>query len=249
MAKYPLEARQIYKNFGGVRALEDVSFYLDEGEVLGLIGDNGAGKSTLIKIIAGVYQPDHGDIYLDGTCVKLDDPKESKKQGIETVFQDLALFDQLTITRNLFVGRQMSNVFGICRDKDMKQRSREILDYLDMNVKSLDQKVFELSGGQKHAVAIGRTFVGRTPKLLLLDEPSAGLSVKASQNILSLIVHLKKQGMSIIFISHNLQSILETSSRILVLRSGRVAGELDPGQTSQRECINLMVGGGRTLND
>ncbi len=247
-AKEPpiLEVRSIAKRFGGVQALKDVSMRLDAGEVVALAGDNGAGKSTLIKTISGVYQPDEGEIRFAGEPVSFATPEHARGHGIETIYQDLALADNLTIGDNIFLGREpMRKLFGILPALDRKAMAaaaRETMARLDFHVTRLDAPVGRFSGGQRQAVAIGRAIYWKA-RVLIMDEPTAALGVPEQRKVVSLIKTLKAQGQGIIFISHNLQDIFAVADRIVVLRRGQLAGERRIADTNPDEIVKLMVGG------
>ena len=241
-----LSARELSKHFGGVAALERVSFDLFPGEVLALAGDNGAGKSTLIKAIAGVHQPDHGEIWYDGARVQFASPREARDRGIETIYQDLALADNLDVGANVFLGREpASRVLGILPRIDrpaMREAARRTMASLDIEIERLDLPVRALSGGQRQAVAIGRAIYWNA-KVLIMDEPTAALGVPEQRKVMALIQRLKTQNVAVIFISHNLGDIFAVADRILVLRRGVKAGERRIGETDGDEIVKLMVGG------
>ncbi len=241
-----LSARELSKHFGGVAALERVSFDLHPGEVLALAGDNGAGKSTLIKAIAGVHQPDHGEIWYDGAKVQFASPREARDRGIETIYQDLALADNLDVGANVFLGREPAARFlGILPRIDrtaMREAARRTMASLDIEIERLDVPVRALSGGQRQAVAIGRAIYWNA-KVLIMDEPTAALGVPEQRKVMALIQRLKTQDVAVIFISHNLGDIFAVADRILVLRRGVKAGERRIGETDGDEIVKLMVGG------
>ena len=241
-----LSARELSKHFGGVAALERVSFDLFPGEVLALAGDNGAGKSTLIKAIAGVHQPDHGEIWYDGARVQFASPREARDRGIETIYQDLALADNLDVGANVFLGREPASRFlGILPRIDrpaMREAARRTMASLDIEIERLDIPVRALSGGQRQAVAIGRAIYWNA-KVLIMDEPTAALGVPEQRKVMALIQRLKTQNVAVIFISHNLGDIFAVADRILVLRRGIKAGERRIGETDGDEIVKLMVGG------
>jgi len=241
-----LSARELSKHFGGVAALERVSFDLFPGEVLALAGDNGAGKSTLIKAIAGVHQPDHGEIWYDGARVQFASPREARDRGIETIYQDLALADNLDVGANVFLGREPAARFlGILPRIDrpaMREAARRTMASLDIEIERLDVPVRALSGGQRQAVAIGRAIYWNA-KVLIMDEPTAALGVPEQRKVMALIQRLKTQDVAVIFISHNLGDIFAVADRILVLRRGVKAGERRIGETDGDEIVKLMVGG------
>jgi len=238
-----LETKGIKKNFGGIEALRNVELSLYPNEVLALLGDNGAGKSTLIKIICGVHQADGGQIFLEGKPVDISNPQVAMDLGIKTIYQDLALFGDFDIPSNLFIGKEIRKGRIFLNNKEMERRSDEILKKLKISIKSLHQKVEVLSGGQQHAVAIGRTcYVGSAPKIILMDEPTAGLGVKESNELFNIVKELKNKGISVVLVSHNLQHVFLAADRAVVLRSGVVAGEKMIAETNTVELIQLMVG-------
>ena len=242
-----LDVKSVSKRFGGVQALDDVSIHLNEGEVLALAGDNGAGKSTLIKVISGVYHPDDGDIIFNNKSIQLDNPKFAREKGIETIYQDLALADNLNVGANIFLGREpMTTKFGVpvINRELMLSESKKVLKNLEINIpeSSLEEPVGKLSGGQRQAVAIGRALYWNA-KLLIMDEPTAALGVPEQRNVMDLIKKLKEQKVSIIFISHNLTDIFQASDRIVVLRRGIKAGERMISETNSDEIVKLMVQG------
>jgi ABC-type sugar transport system ATPase subunit len=240
-----LEARGLSKRFGGHQALFNVSFQLFPGEVLALAGDNGAGKSTLIKCISGAHLPNDGQIFMDGLQVHITNPQESRAAGIETIYQDLALAENLDVGANVFLGREpMTKAFGIfpmIDRKKMRSASAKVLDVLEIHTR-LDKPVGDLSGGQKQAVAIGRAIHWKA-RVLIMDEPTAALGVPEQRKVVELIHRLKSQGVSIIFISHNLIDIFAVADRIMVLRRGELAGERNAKDTNGDEIVKLMVGG------
>ena len=242
-----LDVKSVSKRFGGVQALNDVSIHLNEGEVLALAGDNGAGKSTLIKVVSGVYHPDEGDIIFNNENIQLDNPRFAREKGIETIYQDLALADNLNVGANIFLGREpMITKFGVpIIDRElMLSESKKVLKNLEINIpeSSLEEPVGKLSGGQRQAVAIGRALYWNA-KLLIMDEPTAALGVPEQRNVMDLIKKLKEQKVSIIFISHNLTDIFQASDRIVVLRRGIKAGERMISETNSDEIVKLMVQG------
>ncbi|WP_137154265.1 ATP-binding cassette domain-containing protein [Rhizobium sp. FKL33] len=241
-----LEVRNLSRHFGAVRALEGCSMAVRPGEVVALAGDNGAGKTTMIKALSGVYPPTSGEILIEGEEVKFGSPQEARALGIETIYQDLALADNLTIGANIFLGREpMRKLFGFLPALDRKKMAdaaRETMAKLDFHVKRLDAPVSNFSGGQRQAVAIGRA-VYWNAKILIMDEPTAALGVPEQRKVISLIKALKAQGKGVIFISHNLQDIFAVSDRIVVLRRGVVAGERQIAETTHDEIVKLMIGG------
>src|SRR5215468_9283415 len=241
-----LEVRAISKLFGGVHAVEDVSLSLGRGEVLALAGDNGAGKSTLIKTISGVHRPDRGEIRYGGAPVDFPNPQAARDRGIETIYQDLALADNLDVGANVFLGRElMRRRFGflpVIDRKRMREEAGRSLAELDIALHRLDLPVRQLSGGQRQAIAIGRALHWQA-RVLIMDEPTAALGVPEQRKVMALIRNIRASGAGIIFISHNLADIFEISDRIVVLRRGIKVGERPTAETNPDEVVRLMVGG------
>lgn len=243
-----LSARGLTKRFGGVTALHDVTFELRRGEVLALAGDNGAGKSTLIKAISGVHRADEGEIVYKGERIELSNPRHAREIGIETIYQDLALADNLDVGANVFLGREpVVKALGFLPRLDrkrMREAAAEVLETLEIDIapNKLGLPVRSLSGGQRQAVAIGRAIFWKA-ELLIMDEPTAALGVPEQRKVVELIHRLKRQGVAIIFISHNLIDIFAVADRIMVLRRGQKAGERRPAETTHDEVVKLMVGG------
>lgn len=238
--------RNLSKSFGAVQALRDLTMHVAAGEVVALAGDNGAGKTTLIKAISGVYRPTSGEVLLRGEPVQFNSPQEAREKGIETIYQDLALADNLTIGANIFLGREpMRRAMGflpVLDRRKMAQAAKATMALLDFHVNRLDAPVSNFSGGQRQAVAIGRA-VYWNAQILIMDEPTAALGVPEQRKVISLIHQLKAQGRGVIFISHNLQDIFAVSDRIVVLRRGVQAGERRIAETSHDEVVKLMIGG------
>ena len=248
MSQCILDVNTISKRFGGVKALDRVSIKLNEGEVLALAGDNGAGKSTLIKIISGVYTSDEGEISFNGRKILNNNPNYSRNLGIETIYQDLALADNLDVPSNIFLGREpikKSLKFLHRLDRNfMYKQSVDILESLKIEIpkSSLTQPVASLSGGQRQAIAISRAIYWNA-KILIMDEPTAALGVPEQRKVLELIDTLKKNSIGIIFISHNLNDIFSASDRICVLRQGKKVCEKMISQTNKDEIVSYMVRG------
>lgn len=241
MAEEPLiRMRDIYKKFGGVQALENVDFDLGYHEIVGLVGDNGAGKSTLIEILSGVYRYDRGEIFLEGGKVDIRTPKDAKELGIETVHQDLGLVDNLNVAKNMFLGKEPTK-FGLLNKRYMERESQRILGELRIEISSVRSTVRNLSGGQRKAIAVGKA-VYTKPRIVIMDEPTAALAVKETEEVLKLIIQLKERGLSVVFISHVLQEIFSATDRIVVLRSGKKVGDKKTEETNMEEIIRLMVG-------
>jgi ABC-type sugar transport system ATPase subunit len=235
----------IAKRFGEVVALQDVNFTLRRGEIHGLAGDNGAGKSTLIKCLAGALTPDSGRILVEGREVSIDNPRVSKRLGIETTFQELALAGNLDVTQNIFLGREWASgpldLFGVLQKRKMRKRVQELLDDLEIDV-SPDAFVSDLSGGERQLVAISRTLLS-DPEVIIMDEPTSALSVEGAERVLDLIERLQRQGISIILISHNLEYMTRVADRIKVLHNGVDAGDLSGEDITRDEIVARMIGG------
>jgi len=240
-----LAVRNVSKHFGGVQALNKVSLDVHPGEVVALAGDNGAGKSTVIKAISGVFQYEDGEILLDGKKTAFSSPQDARDSGIETIYQDLSLADNLSIGANIFLGREpMKKLFGflpVIDRKKMADAAKETMEKLDFHVSRLEAPVSAFSGGQRQAVAIGRAMFWNA-RLVIMDEPTAALGVPEQRKVMSLIQSLKSHGKGVIFISHNLRDIFEVADRIVVFRHGENAGERRPAETTSDEIVRLMVG-------
>jgi ABC-type sugar transport system ATPase subunit len=240
-----LRVEGVTKYFGSVMALNNVSLEVYEDEVVGLVGDNGAGKSTLIKIISGNFPPDKGEIYLEDRKVSFKSPVEARQIGIETVYQDLSLCENLDSVSNLFIGRELyRNVvaFKVLQKREMERKTIEVLGSIGINIPSVRDKVEYLSGGERQAVALGR-FVAWGKKLILLDEPTAALGIRETRKALDLVAKVRKEkGVSMIFISHNLQHVFEVVDRIIVLRHGEVVGIREKKLTTPDEIVSFITG-------
>lgn len=244
-----LSVDNVSKRFGGTRASSNLSLELHAGEVLALAGDNGAGKSTLIKMIAGVHQPDQGEIRFFGETISRRTPQEVRDLGIETIYQDLALADNLDVGVNIFLGRErMKSMFGlpVLDRKLMREEARGALKHLGIELNDLSMPVQYLSGGQRQAIAISRAVYWQA-KVIIMDEPTAALGVPEQREVKALIKRLQAQGVAIILISHNLGDIFEVSDRIFVLERGRKAGERLISDTNEDEVVAMMMG--RVLDD
>ena len=236
-----LELRGICKYFGGVHALEDVDFELYPTEILAIVGDNGAGKSTLIKTISGAHQPDQGEIYLKGQKVEIPTPHVARELGIETVYQELALVNNLDVVENIFLGRTLTKFRWFIDRKRMIAETTTILQRLNINIPFLKEPVQNMSGGQRQALALGRA-IAWGGRIVILDEPTAALGVKETSKVLSLIKQLKEHGVSIIVISHNMRDVFDISDRIIVLRGGRRVGSRMRSETDMDEIVKLITG-------
>jgi simple sugar transport system ATP-binding protein len=235
-----LRVEHIAKRFGGITALADVNLQLARGEVLGLIGDNGAGKSTLIKIVCGFHQPDHGRIVVDGEEVQIRSVDHARNLGIDTVYQDLALVNELSVYHNMFLNRELVR-WPLLSNSRMKRLAREHLDDMGVRVPSVDVEVAKLSGGQRQAIAVARS-VYTDAKILLLDEPLAAMGAKEGALILDLVRDLKQRGeVSIIIIAHNFGQILEVCDRVNLLQHGEITFDKRTAETSVTELTDLVV--------
>ncbi|TQF06659.1 sugar ABC transporter ATP-binding protein [Kitasatospora acidiphila] len=235
-----LALRGVSKRFGAVQALTDIQLEVTAGEVLALVGDNGAGKSTLIKAIAGVHQPDDGVIEWEGRPVTVHRPQDAQNLGVATVYQDLALCDNLDVVGNLFLGRELTR-FGVLDEVAMEKRSRALLDTLSIRIPSVRIPIASLSGGQRQVVAIARSLIG-SPKVVLLDEPTAALGVEQTAQVLDLVERLRDQGLAVLLISHNMADVMAVADRVAVLRLGRNNGVFARRSTTQEEIISAITG-------
>jgi ABC-type sugar transport system ATPase subunit len=236
------------KRFGGVVALDHVSLSVRAGEVVALLGDNGAGKSTLIKCLAGVHRLDAGSIEVDGVPVRIDSPATAQALGIETVYQDLALFDNLDPAANFYAGRELASPgwlprwLRVMRPHEMRAATNAVLDELRVTLPAAGVTVGLMSGGQRQAVAVARA-AAFASRVVILDEPTAALGARESRSVLDLIVRLRDQGRAVIVISHALDHVIEVANRAIVMRRGRVVGEEIPTRENQPRIVSLIVGG------
>jgi D-xylose transport system ATP-binding protein len=242
-----LDMRGISKQFGAVQALADVRFDVRASEVVALVGDNGAGKSTLIKVISGIYKPDRGTVRWEGREVSVGSPNDAASLGIATVYQDLALCDNLDVVANLFLGHELAThkgPLGLMDELTMERRAVEVLRRLSVKIPSVRIPIASLSGGQRQSVAVARSVMGDN-KVVLLDEPTAALGVAQTHEVLELIKRLREQGLGVVLISHNLANVLEVADRITVLRLGRWVGTFDAKATSHEQLVAFMTGAAR----
>jgi D-xylose transport system ATP-binding protein len=239
-----LALRGFSKSFGPVRALHNVDFEVDSGEIVALVGDNGAGKSTLIKAIDGVQPPDSGDAYFDGEQVRISDPQTAERLGIATVFQDLALCDNLDVVANLFLGKEEVDgvPIHVLDEVEMEQRSKQLLSDLSVTtLGSVRTEVGSLSGGQRQSVAIARTLIGQ-PKVVLFDEPTAALGVAQTAQVLALVKRLADEGLGVVMISHNLEDVFQVADRIIVLRLGERVATFEREKTTPDQVVGAITG-------
>jgi D-xylose transport system ATP-binding protein len=244
MSENIIEIRNLEKHFGGVQALRGVDMHMPKGQVTAIVGDNGAGKSTLIKAISGIHEPTTGSIFFDGKEVKITSPLDARNLGIETVYQDLAVVDTLSVTENLYLSREIRSgiwPFRFLNEKKMAAGAEEMLSKVGNTGFMLDRELGFMSGGQRQAVAICRA-VGWGAKLVIFDEPTAALGVKESAEVHALIKRLKDQGISIIIISHNFEEVMDLADLIWVMRQGRAIASRKVAETSGRELVGLLTG-------
>ncbi len=241
-----LELKGISKRFGAVQALDSVDFEAYADQVVGLVGDNGAGKSTLVKIISGVYQPDEGTFSFEGRPVNIDQPSDATRLGIETVYQDLALCDNLDVVGNLYLGRELlrpliPGLLSTMDEIEMEQTALRLVGDLHVTLPSVREEVASLSGGQRQSVAVARAVLWNS-KVLLLDEPTAALGVEQTQQVKALIKRLRQRGLAVVIISHNLADIFDVSDRIIVLRLGHRVATFDTKDTNAESVVGAITG-------
>jgi D-xylose transport system ATP-binding protein len=240
-----VQMRGISKAYGGVQALKDADLDIWLGEVHALVGDNAAGKSTLVKTLAGAVKPDQGRILFDGREVEIDDPRDAKALGIETVYQDLALADNLDVPANVFLGRELTRrrpLAWFLDNKAMRERSRALLDRLKINIPDVRLKVRAMSGGQRQSVAIARC-VCFNARVIILDEPTAALGVQETRKVYTLIGEMREHGCGVLIISHNLNHVFDHCDRITVMKTGCVVGSRRVAETTQDEVVKMIVSG------
>jgi D-xylose transport system ATP-binding protein len=236
-----LELRGVSKQFGGVRALIELDFTVSQGEVVAIVGDNGAGKSTLVKIIAGIHAPDGGEIHFDGRRVSIRKPGDSSALGIATVYQDLALCDNLDVVANLYLGREALSFGSRLNEDAMEFGAREVLRQLSVKIPNLRAPIGALSGGQRQAVAVARCVMANA-KIVLLDEPTAALGVEQTAHVLKLVRTLRSRGLGVVIISHNIADVFEVADRIMVLRLGRKIADVRAADVTREQVVGLITG-------
>jgi len=242
MSEPILEVRKLNKRFGPVHVLHDVDLTVYRGEVTALVGDNGAGKSTLVKCVAGINSIDSGEIRFEGKAVTIDDPSAAARLGIEFVYQDLALADNLDIAQNMFLGREIHR-FGILADGEMERKARETLGSLAVRtISSVRQVVASLSGGQRQTVAIAKAVLWNS-KVVFLDEPTAALGVAQTRQVLDLVRRLADQGLGVVLISHNMNDVMAVADRVGALYLGRIAAEVQTKDSSVTQIVELITSG------
>jgi D-xylose transport system ATP-binding protein len=238
-----LELRGISKSFGPVQALDEVDFEVRDGEVMALVGDNGAGKSTLIKCVSGIYSIDGGEVFFDGEHVTIHGPRDAARLGIEVVYQDLALCDNLDVVQNMYLGREAHDILQRLNEPRMEFKTAETLRSLSVTtIRSTRQPVASLSGGQRQSVAVARAVMWNS-RVVILDEPTAALGVAQTRQVLELVKRLAAQGLAVVLISHNLHDIFEVATRIAVLRLGRLVGVYERDKTTQQEIVQAITAG------
>lgn len=237
-----VELRDIVKTFGGVHAVDRVSLDLGEGEVFGLLGHNGAGKSTLIKILSGVFPADSGEILIAGNPVSIRSTRDAKSLGIETIYQTLALSENLDSVANLFLGREIVGRFGFMNEEIMEKETRQTLDRLKLRLPELSSLVASLSGGQRQAVAIARA-IHFNARVLIMDEPTAALGPEETQKVAALVSELSRQGIGIILISHDIHDIFDLASRLAVMKNGRLVGVVKTKDVTKDEVLAMIIAG------
>lgn len=238
-----LELRGVSKHFGAVQALKDVDLTINPGEIVALVGDNGSGKSTLVKSVAGIHQVSGGTILWNGEPVTIRSPRDSAELGIEVVYQDLALADNLDVVENMFLGREQTNKFRRLDHNGMECRALEVLDQLAVTtIRSVRQPVASLSGGQRQSVAVSKAVMW-SAKIVLLDEPTAALGVEQTRHVLDLVLRLGERGLGVLLISHNLHDVFEVADRIVALRLGQKVAEFDRRTATQTEVVEAITFG------
>jgi ABC-type sugar transport system ATPase subunit len=248
MAPVVLEARHLKKNFGGITAVDDVSFVLRQGEILGMVGDNGAGKSTLIKIVTGAYKKDSGEVLLDGQPVEIESTGHAREVGMETVYQSSGLVEVMDAPANLFLGREklkegwLGKYLGMIDKRFMREETRNLLKTLNITVRNLAAPVQTLSGGQQQSVAVGRAAYWKG-KIIILDEPANNIGVDQQRAVLELVRQIRDQhGISFIMISHNMEHIFQVADRVIVMRNGQKVGDKRLEETTRNEVVGLITG-------
>ena len=242
-----LTVRGAVKRFGAVLAIDNVSITANAGEVTALLGDNGAGKSTLIKCISGVHRLDAGSIEIDGLAQPIHSPAGARRAGIETVYQDLALFDNMDATANFYAGRELAGPAWLprplqwVRRREMESATQELLDRLKVVLPSFSAQIGLMSGGQRQAVAVARA-AAFARKVVILDEPTAALGLRESRQVLNLVERLRDQGNAVILITHNMEQVVDIANKAVVMRRGRKVGEVVPSEATRKDIVSLIVG-------
>ena len=241
MSETPLvEMRDISIAFGGIRAVDHASVDLHSGEVVGLLGHNGAGKSTLIKVLSGAYKRDAGDIFVAGEKAEINNPRDAKKYGIETIYQTLALADNVDAAANLYLGRELKTAFGTLDDVAMEAECRKVMHRLNPNFQRFKEPVSKLSGGQRQSVAIARAILFDA-RILIMDEPTAALGPQETAQVGELVKQLKAEGIGIFLISHDIHDVFDLADRVCVMKNGRVVGTAKTGDVTKDEVLGMII--------
>jgi D-xylose transport system ATP-binding protein len=235
-----VEMRDISVSFGGVRAVDRVSVDLNPGEVVGLLGHNGAGKSTLIKVLSGAYQADSGEIFIEGEQAQIANPRDARAYNIETIYQTLALADNLDAASNLFLGRELVTALGLIDERAMEAEARRIMARLNPNFEAFASPVSALSGGQRQSVAIARA-VYFNARILIMDEPTAALGPQETKMVADLIMQLKSEGIGIFLISHDIHDVMELCDRASVMKNGKLVGTVDIGDVTDDDLLSMII--------
>lgn len=244
-AAQPLVAmRGMSISFGGVRAVDDVSLDLHPGEVVGLLGHNGAGKSTFIKMLSGAYRPDAGEIHIDGQTVTINSPRDARRHGIETIYQTLALADNLDAAANLFLGRELRTAWGTLDDVAMEAETRQVMARLNPHFVKFKEPVRALSGGQRQAVAIARA-IHFNARILIMDEPTAALGPQETKQVADLILQLKREGIGIFLISHDIHDVFDLADRVAVMKNGKMVGTAPTRAVTKDQVLEMIILGTR----
>jgi D-xylose transport system ATP-binding protein len=231
-------------SFGGIRAVDDVSLDLHAGEVVGLLGHNGAGKSTFIKMLSGAYRPDAGEIRIDGQAVTIDSPRDARRHGIETIYQTLALADNLDAAANLFLGRELRTAWGTLDDVAMEAETRQVMARLNPHFVKFKEPVRALSGGQRQAVAIARA-IHFNARILIMDEPTAALGPQETKQVADLILQLKREGIGIFLISHDIHDVFDLADRVAVMKNGKMVGTAPTRAVTKDQVLEMIILGTR----
>ncbi|MXQ12054.1 ATP-binding cassette domain-containing protein [Microvirga makkahensis] len=235
-----VEMRNISIAFGGIKAVDDVSIDLRPGEVVGLLGHNGAGKSTLIKILSGAYKPDAGEIYVNGERADISTPRDAKRYGIETIYQTLALADNIDAAGNIFLGREVLTPYGTLDDAAMEAETRKVMARLNPHFRRFKEPVKALSGGQRQSVAIARAIYFNA-RVLIMDEPTAALGPAETQQVADLVLQLKKEGIGIFLISHDIHDVFGLADRVSVMKNGKLVGSASVQDVTQDEVLGMII--------
>jgi D-xylose transport system ATP-binding protein len=227
-------------SFGGVRAVDDVSLDLHAGEVVGLLGHNGAGKSTLIKMLSGAYRPDAGEVRIDGRPAAIHSPRDARRYGIETIYQTLALADNIDAAGNIFLGREIMTPFGTLDDASMESETRKVMARLNPHFRRFKEPVKALSGGQRQSVAIARAIYFNA-RVLIMDEPTAALGPAETKQVADLVLQLKKEGIGIFLISHDIHDVFDLADRVSVMKNGRLVGSASVSEVTQDEVLGMII--------